>query len=293
MNPAETNSEIKKRLLKLMPSPGDYPSAIDGFGTYRRDEASRPEMCFFKPRIVVTVQGEKLSVIGSEKVVYGENRSMIAGIDIPVANYVTKASREKPFMSMALYFDTAIISKLMTELPEAEKTKTPNLFKGAIVADIDPHIMDAFLRLLELLDDKSQIPFLAPAIKYEIHYRLLSGPLGAHLWKIYTPNTQSARITKAISYLKENYKNPIQVEELASVACMSPTSFFRNFKTVTTLSPIQFQKKLRLCEAQRLMRWENETASSAAEIVGYESLSQFTREYKRMFGAPPRKSIMT
>ena len=271
---------------------GNYSTKVDGFCIHRRDKVHKPEMCFFKPRVVVTVQGEKLSIIGSERISYGENQGMIAGIDIPVSNYVTKASSENPFMSMALYFDTGIISKLMLELPLQKDQKIFKPRKGAIVSDMDSDIMEAFLRLLNLQDNESQIPFLAPAIKYEIHYRLLSGPLGCHLRTIYNPNTQSSRITKAIHYMKENYKNPLQVEELASVACMSPTSFFRNFKTVTTLSPIQFQKRLRLCEAQRLMRWENETASSASEIVGYESVSQFTREYKRMFGLPPRQSTI-
>jgi transcriptional regulator GlxA family with amidase domain len=159
------------------------------------------------------------------------------------------------------------------------------------VVEVDPDVLDAFLRLVELLDRPEQIPVLAPMIIREIHYRLLIGPQGERLRMINTLGTQSNQIARSITWLKENYREPLQVDELARKVNMATSTFHRHFRQVTTLSPLQFQKRMRLFEAQRRMLVENEDASIAALAVGYESPTQFNREYKRQFGEPPHRNV--
>lgn len=210
-------------------------------------------------------------------------------MDIPADSIVLEASPEKPYISMVLELDAALITQISAEL-EAKNSNIHDL-QAVACADADPAVFEAFTRLVELLDNPEQIQFLAPMILKEIHYRLLTGPLGKHIKAINTLGTQSNQISRAITWLENNYKTPLKVDELAEHVNMAVSTFHRNFKMITTLSPLQFQKKLRLLEAQRLMLTEGIDATSAAYDVGYESPTQFNREYKRMFGNPPGKDI--
>ena len=201
------------------------------------------------------------------------------------------ASPEKPFLGMGLKIDKYIVSQLMTELPMQAKVIDEPVRKGLSVTPIEADILDAFVRLTELLDNPEQIPVLAPMIVREIYYRLLTGPRGKYLRAINTTGTRGSRIAQAITWLRNNYKEPLQVDELAKKVNMATSTFHRHFKQITTLSPLQYQKRLRLYEAQRLMLVENEYASNACLAVGYESPTQFNREYKRLFGEPPARNI--
>ena len=287
---ARTNSLLKEKLLRRLPEPGRYPTAIEGFMISRRHDAKELENCVYKPLVAVVLQGTKRSVIGSEVYRYGENHCLVIGVDLPSANHVLDASPERPFLAVTLDLDKYLITQLAAEVPPSSRFENGS-YKGMAVAEVDPDVLDAFLRLAELLDKPEQIPVLAPMLIREIHYRLLIGPQGERLRMINTLGTQSNQIAKSITWLRENYKEPLQVDKLARQVNMATSTFHRHFRQVTTLSPLQFQKRMRLFEAQRRMLLENEDAAIAGLAVGYESATQFNREYKRMFGEPPHRHV--
>ena len=287
---ARINSLLKEKLLRRMPEPGLYPTAINGFMIARHHDAKEIPNCVYRPLVAVVVQGSKRSVIGSEEYRYGENHCLVVGVDIPSANHVIVASPEQPFLAVALDLDKYLITQLAAEIPPASRPENDS-YRGIAVAKVDPDVLAAFLRLVELLEKPEQIGVLAPMIAREIHFRLLIGPQGERLRTMNTLGTQSNQISRSITWLRDNYKEPLQVDELASKANMATSTFHRHFREVTTLSPLQFQKRLRLYEAQRLMLVENEDATLAALAVGYESPTQFNREYKRLFGEPPHRHL--
>jgi AraC-like DNA-binding protein len=285
-----TKTLLKEKLLRWLPESGNYPTAIEGLSIFRRNETNQPQNCFYQPLVAVIVQGFKRSIIGSEVYRYGENHCMVAGVDVPSTSYITDASPERPFLGLSLNLDKFLTTQLAAEIPPSPGLGNGS-YKGISVADVDTDVLDAFLRLAELLERPEQIPVLAPMIIREIHYRLLIGPQGERLRMINTLGTQSNQIAKTITWLRVNYKEPLQVDELARKVNMATSTFHRHFREVTTLSPLQFQKRLRLYEAQRLMLAEDEDATVAALAVGYESPTQFNREYKRMFGEPPHRHV--
>ncbi|MEN6319385.1 MAG: AraC family transcriptional regulator [Syntrophaceae bacterium] len=193
-------------------------------------------------------------------------------------------------MGLFIDLDKYLITQLAAEIPPSSRLGNGS-YKGMAVAEVDPDVLGAFLRLVELLDKPDQMPVLAPMIIREIHYRLLIGPQGERLRIVNTLGTQSNQIAKSITWLRGNYKETLQVDELAKKVNMATSTFHRHFRQVTTISPLQFQKRLRLYEAQRLMLAENEDAAIAAMAVGYESPTQFNREYKRLFGEPPHRHV--
>lgn len=285
-----TNNLLKDKLLHWMAQTGRYPTAIDGLAMSRRNESSQTENCFYSPTVGVVIQGAKRSLIGNEEYRYGENHCLVAGVDMPGITHVTVASPDRPFLAVSLNLDKYLITQLAAEIPPPSRSGSGS-YKGVSVSEVDPGVLDAFLRLFNLLERPEQIPILSPLIKKEIHYRLLVGPHGERLRLINTLGTQSNQIARAITWLRENFKQPLQVDALAGKVNMATSTFHRHFRQVTTLSPLQFQKRLRLYEAQRLMLAENRDAGGAALAVGYESVTQFNREYKRQFGEPPRRSV--
>jgi AraC-like DNA-binding protein len=287
---ARTNSLLKEKLLRRMPECGLYPTAIEGLMIARHHDAKEIPNCVYRPLVAVVIQGSKRSVIGSEEYRYGENHCLVVGVDIPSANHVIVASPEQPFLAVALDLNKFLITQLAAEIPPSSWPGN-DLYRGMAIAEVDPHVLDAFLRLVELLEKPEQIPVLAPMIIREIHYRLLIGPQGERLRMMNTLGTQGNQIARTITWLRDNYKEPLQVDELARNANMAASTFHRHFRQVTTLSPLQFQKRLRLYEAQRLMLVENQDATIAALAVGYESSTQFNREYKRLFGEPPHRHL--
>ena len=285
-----TKNLLKEKLLGWMPLPGRYPTAIEGLTIIRRDSVNQPENCFEKPLVAVIIQGFKRSIIGSEEYRYGENDCLVAAVDLPSVSYITEASPDRPLLALSLGLDKYLISQLAAEVPPPSRSANGSC-RGISIATVDPDVLDAFLRLAELQEKPEQIPVLAPMIIREIHYRLLIGPQGERLRMLNTLGTQTNHIARSITWLRENYKAPLQVDELAKRANMATSTFHRHFRELTSLSPLQFQKRLRLYEAQRLMLSENEGAEAAALTVGYESPTQFNREYKRLFGVPPHRHV--
>ncbi len=284
------NDSLKERLLKWLPEQSRLETPISGLALTRHDENTSAIKCFYTPMIALVVQGFKRSMIGDHEANYGELHCVTVGIDMPGVFHITDASPQAPFLSLSVKLDRRIITQLITEAPSIVTVQEGEV-TPIVVDEVGKDLLQAFSRLVELLDTPSRIPVLAPMILREIHYYLLCGSQGKCLRLFNTNGTQANQIAQAISWLRENYTSPLRMEELARYANMAPSTFNRHFKEVTSLSPLQFQKRLRLYEAERLMLLEGKDAGTAALMVGYESGSQFNREYKRQFGAPPRKDV--
>jgi AraC-like DNA-binding protein len=240
--------------------------------------------------IVKMVQGCKRAFMGTDEYRYGEDEILVTGVDMPGTSMICEASPDSPGMSIAIDLDKNLITQLALEIPH-KSFDAGIMVKGIHVQPLDADLLDAFLRLAELFNAPERLSVLGPMIIREIHYLLLTGPNGHRLRSFHTVGSQANQVAQAISWLKQNLATTVHVGELAERVNMAPSTFHRHFKKITTLSPLQFQKRLKLHEAQRLMLTQDMDASSASVAVGYESLSQFNREYKRLFGDPPRKDI--
>lgn len=272
---------IRATMLAHVPTPGQHPTAIDGFHLVRLNATNALCEVHF-PLIALTVQGNKRTFIGSEEYRYGAGQCIIIGVDTPCQSTVLTASPEQPFLALILALD----SNLSVSLPAAPPAAAGTL-RGAAIMPAETKVLHAFERLLALLDEPDDIPVMAPLLAREIHHRLLLGPQGGWLHALVTKGTRGNRIADAIGWLRANYRQPLAIADLALRAGMSESRFFRAFRQVTGASPLQFQKTLRLFEAQRLLVLGQGNVSDAAYATGYASVSQFTREYKRQFGAAP------
>lgn len=287
----QTNTLLKEKILKWLPEQNRIETAIDGLMITRRDELSAPESCFYQPTVALIVQGHKRSTIGNQEYSYGQHYCMAVGVDMPGVFHITQASMAEPFISISIKLDRYLITQLLPDAPQVvkQRNKSP---RAVVVAKVTNEILTAFLRLVELLDTPAKIPVLAPMILREIHYHLLTGVQGECLRMVSTIGTQAFQIAQAINWLRENYTKPLHIDDLAKQVNMSPSTFHRHFRQVTTFSPLQFQKQLRLYEAERLMLLEGKDAQTAALQVGYESSTQFNREYKRQFGESPYRDMV-
>lgn len=267
------------------------PTAIPGLGFFRRERPAPPVICLVEPSIVLVVQGEKKMWFGGEPFPYDTSRFLITSLDIPANSEVVLASPEHPCLGLVLRLDLRLLAELVAQgnlsLP-AERWDE----RGIGLGTVTPKIIDPFKRLLALLDEPASIPILAPMIVREIHFRLLMSDQAARLWQIASVGSQSQRVSKAIDWLKLNYASTLRVDELAERVQMSVSTFHHHFRKLTAMSPLQYQKWLRLHEAKRLMLNDDLDATSAAFRVGYESASQFSREYSRLFGTSPKRDIV-
>ncbi|NJL80909.1 MAG: AraC family transcriptional regulator [Richelia sp. RM2_1_2] len=244
-----------------------------------------------EPMLAIVVQGKKKALLGEESYSYGEAQYLAISVDLPISGFITEATPDRPYLGFKLNLDERQLCDIITNQIKLNASKKKNSVVGFFVSTADAPLLDCALRLTKLLDTPQDIPMLAPMIIREIYYRLLIGEQGEAVRQIATSGSHMQRIAEAIKLIKADFTQPIQVEELAGLTKMSPSSFHHHFKKVTSMSPLQYQKQLRLLEARRLMLAENSNAANAAYQVGYESPSQFSREYSRMFGAPPIKDI--
>lgn len=287
---AELNQLIAGKILPHTPEAGNWPTAIKGLILYRRDWNYRPENCFYPPAITAVIQGNRRSFLGKREYHYSEGECMIHSVDVPSVNYSTKAAPEKPFLSASLQVDRYLAARLAQEVPPPPASPGPaRTAENISIARVDTDVLEAFSRLVSLLDQPGHIQYLAPLIVSEIHYRIMTGPQGAFLRQVNTAGTQNNQIARAVMWLREHYREPLSVDELAKRVNMAPSTFYRHFKKITLLSPLQYQKNLRLHEAQRLILVEKKYVSTASTAVGYENPKQFSREYKRLFGELPSK----
>lgn len=284
----EKRNLLKNKVQALFSAPGILQTGIKGLSAALRTQQTFNQHCFYKPMAMIVLQGKKQTVLGSEAFTYNENQLVVTSIDIPTVGSIVEASPEKPFMTLIFDLDNYVISQLLSE-DNYQKNETAR--RGMGIAEADEALLDAFYRLILLLEQPERQKVMAPMIIKEIHYLLLTSPLGDILRTINTKGSHNNQIAKAIAWLKENYREPLKIDKLAQKFNMAESSFYRHFSKVTSLSPLQYQKQLRLHEARRLMLSENFAAANAAYDVGYESASQFNREYKRMFGTPPKTNV--
>src|SRR5208282_2427754 len=265
-------------------------TAIPGLSLFQRNEPTQPESRMYEPRICLIAQGAKRVLLGDDTYVYGERHFLITSVNLPTVVQITKASREKPCLGLILKLDQREISQLMVDsnlpLPRLQQSS-----RGMATGEVTLPLLAAFQRLIDLLAEPKDIPILAPIIQREIFYRLLVSDQGARLRQIASAGSQSQQIARAIDWLKDNFTRPLRIDDLATQVNMSTSTFHHHFRTLTAMSPLQYQKWLRLNEARRLMLIENQDAATVAFQVGYESPSQFSREYGRLFGAPPLRDI--
>ncbi len=270
---------------------GDYhAAAIPGLSLFRRDEPSPPTAILHEPRICLIAQGAKRVWLGDDTYVYDAKHYLITSVDLPTVVQIIMASREKPYLGLVLKLDLHEISQLMVDghLPAPRLQHSSRAMATGLVT---LPLLAAFQRLVDLLAETEDIPVLAPIIKREIFYRLLVGDQGVRLRQMASAGSQSQQIAQAIHWLMGNFARPLHIDDLAGRVHMSTSTFHQHFRNVTAMSPLQYQKWLRLNEARRLMLSEDQDAASAAFQVGYESPSQFSREYRRLFGAPPLRDI--
>ena len=270
--------------------PGDYPTAIPGLGFYRREQPATPVVCMVEPSIVLVAQGEKRLWVGGEGYPYDTARFLVTSLDIPANSEVLVASPNRPCLGLTFKLDLRILAELIAQ-GELPPTRERAVMKGVGIGVVTGAMLASFARLVELLDEPEAIPVLAPLIQREIHFRLLQSDQAGRLRQICSVDGQGYRIARAIDWLKLNYDVPLRVDELAARVQMSAATFHHHFRQLTAMSPLQYQKWLRLNEARRLMLNEHRDVSSAAFKVGYESPSQFSREYSRLFGVPPKRDM--
>ena len=266
----------------------DCSTPISGLTFFRREAPMPPTICLVEACIVLVVQGEKQMLAGGEAYPYNINRFLITSLDIPANSQVVTASPDNPCLGLVLKLDLRTMAELIAQggLPLPEERSSD---RGAVIGlgTVTPMLLEPFKRMLDLLDEPSAIPILAPLIEREIHYRLLMSDQAARLQQIASVGSQGHRVAKAIDWLKVNYTETLRIDDLASHVKMSPSSLHHHFRQLTAMSPLQYQKWLRLNEARRLMLNEDSDAASAAFEVGYESPSQLSREYTRLFREPP------
>jgi len=243
----------------------------------------------YEPSLCVVAQGSKEVLLADETYRLDPAQSLLVSVDLPVTARVVEASPGHPYLAVRTSLDPAVVGELLADGMTASPLGSPT--RGLAVTPVEPPLLDAVTRLVALLDAPQDIVPLAPLVLREITYRVLTGPQGARLRQIASAGAPAQRIARAIRWLKDHFADPLRIESLAKRVRMSPSAFHLHFKGVTAMSPLQYQKRLRLQEARRLLLAEGLDAAEAAFRVGYESPSQFSREYRRMFGAPPRQDV--
>ena len=258
---------------------------------FMRESSASTSICgVYEPIFAIVVQGKKEALLGEETYCYGADQYLVVSVHLPLSAFVVEATPDKPYLGFKLNLDPVQLCDLIVQIKPG-RDKKENSVRGLFVSNADAPLLDCAIRLTRLLDTPQDIHILAPIIIREIYYRLLMGEQGEAVRQIATSGSNMQRIAEVIKLIKADLTKPMRVEELAGQASMSPSSFHHHFKSVTSMSPLQYQKQLRLLEARRLMLAENSDAANAAYQVGYESQSQFSREYSRMFGAPPMRDI--
>lgn len=293
-NIAFHNKELLQKLLcqvvsRFAKSNENYSTPVPGLSIYHRSEPTAPMPCTYGPGLAITVQGHKQVMLGEDVIDYGPGQSLVTTVDLPVVSHVTQANIQKPYMGIGLDLDVSIVTQVAAEIEMSEPLRETS--RAISVAELEPALLDAIIRMVTLIDEPKLMPQLRVLLQREIILRLLSGPHGPFLWQLVSAGSPGKQIARSIAWLKLNFRKNFPVDELARSAHMSPSTFRQHFRNVTGMSPLQYQKKLRLQEARQLMLNENHEAGTAALQVGYESQSQFNREYARIFGEPPLRDI--
>ncbi|MDB6086792.1 MAG: AraC family transcriptional regulator [Gammaproteobacteria bacterium] len=287
---AERQKDLTERVTRLAPFDGMHKAAFPSLTLIR---GSVPTVCMptvCQPSLGIVVQGRKRALLNDEVLFYDALNYLVVSVTLPMMGQVLEASSERPFLCLRLDLDLEEIARLLLELGDRGAAGVAD-DRGLFVSRLDEPLLDAVLRMVKLLDAPEDIAVLAPTVKREIYYRVLRGDLGQRLVDLAGSDGCNHRIVRAIEWLKQRYAEPLRIEVLAEAVHMSASTLHHRFKAVTAMSPLQYQKHLRLHEARRMMFADGIECATAGHRVGYESPSQFSREYRRLFGAPPRVEI--
>jgi AraC-like DNA-binding protein len=291
MMPARQTATLAKLIGALVPYDGTVDLRVPGVCISRVSQTNQERMHYLqRSALCIVAQGAKIVMIGSDTYGYEAGQMAVYSIDVPMAGRVTRASHSEPYLMLRIDLDAQKIAELTLKVfPHGlPQPRDPH---ALYVGDADVHLIDASIRLLQLTSQPVEAELLGPLVVDEILIRLLRGPMGSRVAQIGHDGSSIQRVGKAVSWLRTNYDQPVRIEKLANLVNLSVTSFHRQFKAVTGMSPLQYQKALRLQEARRLMLTATLDAGEASRRVGYSSASQFTREYGRFFGSAPAKDI--
>ena len=282
-------SPLAALIERYCPDDGHRETQVPGLDLFRASDAGSPVCGVYRPVLAVIAQGCKRIGLGDETYVYDSQHCLVSAVDLPVTAQIVGASRERPYLCAVIELDPRRIADvaLAMDLPRP----APAAPRGLGVSPLTPAVAEAVLRLVQLLETPEDIPFLAPLIERELLYRLLAGEQGLRLRALATADSQSQRTARAMEWIRHHYHLPLSIDALAETANMSKSSLHHHFKALTAMSPLQYQKQIRLQEARRILLTEDADAATVARRVGYESPSQFSREYRRQFGAPPLRDI--
>jgi AraC-like DNA-binding protein len=281
--------ELAERIAGVVPQDG-RAEALDGVQFFRHSRPSEPIHGVSRSSFCIIAQGSKAVFLGDTLYRYDPAHYLLATAELPIVGQIIEATRERPYLAMSMALDLNLVASVMVEAGHVPP-RVPTEMRAIEVSPLDAGLLDAMVRLARLLDSPDEARFLAPLVKREILFRLLTGEQGDRLRDIAVHGGHTQRMAEALQRIRTDYDQPLQIEEIAQELGMSVSSFYQHFKAVTALSPLQFQKRLRLQEARRLMMGENLDAASAAYRVGYDDASHFSREYRRLFGLPPIRDV--
>jgi AraC-like DNA-binding protein len=288
----ELRSELARKIASFMGSAEDRATDIPGVTLHRRTSTTAPCRMTYQPGVIVIAQGRKQVDLGRNSFIYDDSRFLLTSVDLPIVSRVVEATKEVPCLALAIKLEMPAVRELLGR-EEIQVGEAPSDSPAMATGETTVEFLSACCRLMDLLDSPQDIPFLGGLIQREIIYRILRGPEGARLRAIATLGDQSHRTAKAIAWITANYAKPLRVEDLAQIAAMGVSTLHHHFRALTATSPLQYQKQVRLQAARGLMLLNGLDAASAAFDVGYESASQFNREYSRFFGQPPMRDIRT
>jgi AraC-like DNA-binding protein len=278
-----------KRYTETQVGESPFITAIEGLTILRSDQERQPNHLIFKPALCLVVQGAKWVMYGNKRFDYRAGQALVVNVEMPLFGRVAEASPSQPYLGVIIEFDPAVMREVWAGLNRPLEQRDGE--SGLFVTDIEGPLADCTLRLVHLLETPQAIPALSGLIMREICYWLLTGPHGGEIAKTVLTNGHTQNVISAIHLLRSRFAEQVRIEDLALAARMSPSAFHRQFKALTSMTPLQYQKQLRLIEARRLMVKDQVNVETAAFRVGYESPSQFSREYARMFGSPPRRDV--
>jgi len=287
---SQLQAELAVKISNSLGESAERATEVPGLMLYRCTAPTVPSPCTYEPSLLVIGQGRKRVNLGKTSYVFGQSRFLLTSLELPVMSQVITASAEAPYFAFFLKLDMSAVREILNteEVPVPEATSET---RGMAIGVSTPELVNSCCRMMDLLDAPQDIPFFGKLIQREIIYRILQGSQGARLRAIATLGDQSHQTAKAVAWLRSNYEKPLPLEQLAAIAGMSRSTLHQHFRALTAMSPLQFQKRLRLHAARQRMLTGDLDAASAAFEVGYESPSQFNREYRRFFGQPPMRDI--